>query len=453
MQTFLINPNPVAFADLARRAHGQCVRFRGQRLPGAEPEQVDVGFETDAESGCSTLWLQKGVRWAVQDPSVQDWLSKGRIDFPSFEALQTWLQGPLQREYRAALARQTPERPVSELSVPVSRNRLATGELTDWGAVATGLSAASDHLVLPDEDELYNAMAESVFGQERALRRLAQGCTQHLSRSVPMRPEVFFAVGPTGVGKTRSAEALAEVLNRWCPPEARWRTLRLDMSEYQEAHRVSQLIGAPQGYLGYGEKSQLVDALTQHKRWVIVFDEIEKAHPAILKLLMNAMDAGRISSASSTGAQGHQLDCRQCMFFFTSNLDATGIVQAVDEAGPDADHDALCRQRLKAIGIAPEIVERMGHCLVFQPIAEADRAQVVLAAVVETAREFGLEVRYVAPDLLLNLLQEGRHHSSGARAERRLISTRLGSAFVQARRAGLSTVHLLANPTRCEGVD
>ncbi|MDZ4139930.1 MAG: hypothetical protein U1D66_13795 [Erythrobacter sp.] len=101
------------------------------------------------------------------------------------------------------------------------------------------------------------------------------------------------------------------------------------------------------------------------------------------------------------------------MFFFTTNLDATGILREVDEAGPDAD--AGGRRRLKATGIAPEIVERICHCLVFPPIAETDRTKVVLMAIVETARELGLEVRHVAPDLLLILLREGRHFSSGAR--------------------------------------
>jgi hypothetical protein len=449
MEAFL-TPNPVAFADLARRARGQCMRFRGQRLPGAVPEAVDVGFEIDADSGRSILWLQKGVHWSVQDLSVKVWLEQGRIDFDSFDALQGWLMGPLQREYHAALERHAGSRDDATAPTAAPRTPPSTDELTGWAAVENGLAASLGTTVLPDEADLYNVMAETVFGQERALRRLAHGCTQHLARLMPMRPEVFFAVGPTGVGKTRSAEALAEALNRWCVPEARWRTLRLDMSEYQEAHRVSQLIGAPQGYLGYGDKSQLVDALTQHKRWVIVFDEIEKAHPAILTLLMNGMDAGRISSASSSGAQGHQLDCRQCMFYFTSNLDATGIQREVDEAGPDADHDELCRRRLKATGIAPEIVERIGHCLVFLPIAETARAKVVLMAIVETAREFGLEVRHVAPELLLMFLQEGRNFTSGARAERRLIGMRLGSAFVQARRDGLDQVRLLADPPRCQ---
>lgn len=449
MDSFL-KPNPVAFADLARRARGQCMRFRAQRLPGAVPETVDVGFEIDAESGRSTLWLQKGVHWPVQDPSVKGWLAQGRIDFDSFDALQGWMMGPLHREYQAALERLVDEQQESSLQVTAARAQPRTDELTDWTVVENGLAASPETFGLPDEADIYKALVATVFGQDRALRHLAQGSAQHLARSMPMRPEVFFAVGPTGVGKTRSAEALAEALNRWCAPEARWRTLRLDMSEYQEAHRVSQLIGAPQGYVGYGEKSQLVDALTQHKRWVVVFDEIEKAHPAILKLLMNGMDAGRISSASPAGAQGHQLDCRQCMFFFTSNLDATGILREVEEAGSNADHDEICRRRLKANGIAPEIVERIGHCLVFKPIIEADRGKVLLASIVETAREFGVEVRHVAPELLLMFLREGRQFSSGARADRRLISTRLGPVFVQARRDGASAIRLLANPPRSE---
>src|SRR5205807_2293117 len=104
---------------------------------------------------------------------------------------------------------------------------------------------------------------------------------------------VVFAVGPSGVGKTRTAEAMAQVLREVDEDNEAYQFLRLDMTEYQEAHRVSQLIGAPQGYIGHGEGSQLIDALRANRRTIVLFDEIEKAHPAILRVLMNAMDAGR----------------------------------------------------------------------------------------------------------------------------------------------------------------
>ena len=102
-------------------------------------------------------------------------------------------------------------------------------------------------------------------------------------------------------GKTKTVEVLAEILSE-LHSDGEYQYLRLDMSEYQEAHRVSQLIGAPQGYVGHGESSQLLDALRSSSKTIVLFDEIEKAHPAILKVLMNAMDAGRLSSASGTGA-------------------------------------------------------------------------------------------------------------------------------------------------------
>ena len=110
----------------------------------------------------------------------------------------------------------------------------------------------------------------------------------------------MFAVGPSGVGKTRAAEALAQALNGLLEAGAGYQFLRLDMAEYQESHRVSQLLGAPQGYVGHGEGSQLLDTLAANPRTIVLFDEIEKAHPSILRVLMNAMDAGRLSSSSRT---------------------------------------------------------------------------------------------------------------------------------------------------------
>ena len=453
MRAFL-TPNPSAFGELARRAVGQCVRFRGRHIPGAQPETVDVGFEVDAESGHSILWLQMGVQWRVADPTVQQWLRQGRMDFETFDELQAWMLGPLRQAYATALAAVN-RQPMDGVSHEPNSNR---PELTDWRVVEQGMGTALEaDMVVPDQGELYGVLAQSVFGQEHALRTLAQGCSQHLGKSAPNRPAVFFALGPTGVGKTRSAEALAEAMNHWCADDAKWRTLRLDMSEYQEAHRVSQLIGAPQGYLGYGENSQLVDALTQSKRWVIVFDEIEKAHPGILKLLMNAMDAGRISTASNASAQGHQLDCRECIFFFTSNLEAGEVLKELEHAPDKASDDAVCRRRLKTSGgIAPEIVERIEHFLVYRQIPQDQRANVMLTAIAETAREYGLELCHVAPELLLNLLREARSHNNGARADRRLVGEKLGAAFVQARREGMREVKLSSDPVCCvpaEGAD
>ncbi|MDQ3181832.1 MAG: AAA family ATPase [Acidobacteriota bacterium] len=164
--------------------------------------------------------------------------------------------------------------------------------------------------------------------------RLSSRVSRHLARSNPRRPTTVFAVGPTGVGKTQTAETLARSLSRLMPNRQNFHFLRLDMSEYQERHRVSQLLGAPQGYIGYGEGAQLLDALAMYPRCVVLFDEIEKAHPDILRTLMNAMDAGRISSPHQNNGN-RQIDCRKAIFCFTSNLESSGILQELKAVKDD----------------------------------------------------------------------------------------------------------------------
>jgi ATP-dependent Clp protease ATP-binding subunit ClpC len=340
--------------------------------------------------------------------------------------------------------------------------------LTDMDRVRRGLEPP---LPAPPirRSELFHALSESVHGQEQALRAVSGEIASHLAKADPGRPAVLLAVGPTGVGKTRTAEAIAPALNTFrSDAEPVWKTVRINMSEYKEPHRVSQLLGAPAGYVGYGEKSQLVQALSESPRCVLIFDEIEKAHEDFFEILMAAMDEGvfTLPQARDAAAKGqvpnagkggkkaslpsHQLSCKESIIVLTSNLDQAGMV-AEHEAGNDplAVETAL-RERLIDAGIKPEIVNRLGRCVVFLPIPETDRAEIVLTTVVEAAREYGLEVKHVCPELVLEVLRRSPTQTFGARAERRTVSWLMGEAFVQAVCDGLREVRLLSNPTRCE---
>src|SRR5262249_13030241 len=153
---------------------------------------------------------------------------------------------------------------------------------------------------------------------------LARRVAQHAARVAPQRPLTILALGPTGVGKTRTARALAEALGTTGAPGA-YTFLRLDMNEYAEAYRGSQLLGAPQGDAGYGDSAQLVDTLVSNPRTLVLLDEIDKAHPKIMYALMNAMDAGRLSTPAKT-SQGRDIDVRRSIFFLTSNAEAEPIL-------------------------------------------------------------------------------------------------------------------------------
>jgi ATP-dependent Clp protease ATP-binding subunit ClpA len=275
-----------------------------------------------------------------------------------------------------------------------------------------------------------------VLCQDQALRTLSARVVRHLARCAPRRPLTVMAVGPTGVGKTRSAVALAAALRR-IDPQGPYGFLRLDMAEYAEEYRVSQLLGAPQGYIGHFDGAQLIDALVANPRIVVVFDEIEKAHPTVFKTLMAAMDTGRLSSARAT-AVGREIDCRRAIFLFTSNLGVTEILADLEgrEVGPNGIDD-VCRHRLRGGGLASEIVGRINAFLLFRPLTAEDRAQIVTVAVATVAREYGLDIARVAPDVVVHLLNESRGEGFGARPDEYLIDQLLGNAFVDATRSGL----------------
>lgn len=435
MKQFL-DGTDAAFDELERRARHACIRFRGQPMPpGCMPPEADIGFEIDAANGSASLFVEREVHYGGQDPLVQEWLHEGVLVFRSFPELTDWIRGPLRRAFLGGLLSSRDQG--SEVT-----------RLTDVAAMHEGIREVHQAVHL-DEKRLSDALRRHVLGQEHAVGILASVMASHFARVRPARPAVAFAVGPSGVGKTRTAEMLAQALRDF---GISYHFLRLDMSEYQEQHRVSQLLGAPQGYIGYGQGSQLLDTLRANPRTIVLFDEIEKAHPAILRALMNCMDAGRLSAAAQA-SEGREVDCRQAVLAFTSNVAAAEILDEIesrDAFGNRRVEDEVCRRRLHAAGIAPEIVGRIGHFLVFRPLSDETRAEIAALAITEIAGEYGLNVSYVEPSVIIDLMQNAGSQSFGARPANFLIDEALGRVFASAAREGLrGRVKVEGPPFRC----
>jgi ATP-dependent Clp protease ATP-binding subunit ClpA len=440
-----ITASDSAFRDLETRASGKCLRFRQQQMPaGCAPAQADVGFEIDPESGVACLHVQKGIEYSGSSEAVAAWFQAGSKAFLTFDSLVEWIRGPLQQAYSTATATSGTAKTVE----PTPR------ELTDMAAVRRKLQSIERPEPI-DEADLARRLRDKVLGQDFAMNTLAGVVARHFARIEPKRPAVLFAVGPSGVGKTRAAETLAHELQQLQRGSTGFGFLRLDMTEYQEAHRVSQLIGSPQGYVGHGEGSQLVDTLRANPRTIVLFDEIEKAHAAILRVLMNAMDAGRLSTAERSSS-GHQIDCREAVFIFTSNLDAQGILDELenrDGFGDRTKEDEICRKRIRAGGVPPEIVGRIGRFLVFQPLSPETRAAIIALTIAEVAREYGVQISYVEPSVIVHLLERTQAQGFGARPAQFLIDELLGALFAEAARTGCQSAYrVLGPPFRCSPV-
>ncbi len=427
-----------AWAQLERRASAHCIRFRDQCMPpGCQPSHAHVGFEVDAGSRAAILYVQTGVRYTGQNRELRRWLSRGEKRFPHFHALREWIVSDLAPVYPADAGQ-------PDSSAP------AVAQLTDLSTIQQlqAVQAGTHSAPHVDSSRFAEELRRHVFGQDHVLRPLAEQVCRHVARIDPRRPCTCWFAGPTGVGKTRTAALVSKVIQTLDPRKIGYSYTRLDMSEYGESHRRSQLLGAPQGYVGHGEGAQLVDDLAVNPRRVVLFDEIEKAHPTILQTLMNAMDAGRLSSPSRTATGTREVDCRRAIFIFTANLDSDGIVAelARTESFDDSVRtDEVCRSHVRAAGIAPELVGRINRFFVFRPLSTNALTEIAASAVHAVAQEYGVNVAYIEPAVIVRILEHTRSQVFGARPYEYAIDAILGNALVEAGASG-SPVRVCAGP-------
>jgi ATP-dependent Clp protease ATP-binding subunit ClpB len=228
----------------------------------------------------------------------------------------------------------------------------------------------------------------------------------------------FIFLGPTGVGKTETAKALAEFLF-----DDERAMVRLDMSEYMEKHAVARMIGAPPGYVGYEEGGQLTEAVRRRPYSVVLFDEIEKAHPDVFNALLQILDDGRL-----TDSQGRVVDFRNTVIIMTSNLGSRHIVEAGAEAGESAwtGVEQRVRDDLRQ-HFRPEFLNRVDDVIVFRPLARAEIGAIVelqLRKLADMLAAKGLQLDMTAEAKAL-LAEEGYDPVYGARPLKRVIQRRL----------------------------
>ena len=271
------------------------------------------------------------------------------------------------------------------------------------------------------EDELH----QRVIGQEEAVTAVADAIQRsRAGLADPNRPTAsFIFLGPTGVGKTELAKALAAYL--FDTEEA---MVRIDMSEYMEKHTVSRLIGAPPGYVGYDEGGQLTEAIRRRPFAVILFDEIEKAHPDVFNVMLQILDDGRV-----TDAQGHTVDFKNTVIIMTSNI---GSQYILDVAGDDSQYEEMKARVMEAMrsSFRPEFLNRIDEMIIFHGLRKDQLRQIVklqIARLADRLRDRKMVVRL--SEAALNFLAEvGYDPVYGARPLKRAIQRELETQIAKA---------------------
>ncbi|TVP57747.1 MAG: ATP-dependent chaperone ClpB [Gemmatimonadales bacterium] len=357
---------------------------------------------------------------------------KERIDELRSEAERATRSGDLQR----AAELQYGEIPRTEAEVSTAEERireLQSGgkflkEEVDADDIAlvvgewTGIPVS--RLLESERERLTNLadlLSQRVIGQRPAVEAVANAVRRaRAGLQDPNRPVgSFIFLGPTGVGKTETARALSEFLF-----DDERAMVRIDMSEYMEKHAVARLIGAPPGYVGYEEGGQLTEAVRRRPHAVILFDEIEKAHPEVFNLLLQILDDGRL-----TDAQGRTVDFRNAVIILTSNIGSQYILEAGTEGaeGPGWSEVESRVQKELHQHFRPEFLNRVDDVIVFRPLDREDLRKIVdlqLARIHELTAELGvtLEVSDAAKD---RLAAEGYDPVFGARPLKRVIQNRI----------------------------
>lgn len=405
--------------DEASKERMEHIRQEIQRLK-QEADNMKAQWEMEKS------FIQKEKMLKEEIEQVKHDIEKAERDY-DLETLAKLKHGrlpELEREMEEYKSRQ------ASLDKQLLKEEVTEQEIAEIVSKWTGIPVTK--LVEEEKEKLLNLenqLHKRVIGQDEAVKAVSDAVLRARAGLKDLSKPIgsFIFLGPTGVGKTELAKALSEALF-----DSEDNMIRIDMSEYMEKHSVARLIGAPPGYVGYEEGGQLTEAVRRKPYSVILFDEIEKAHPDVFHVLLQLLDDGRL-----TDSQGRTVNFKNTVIIMTSNIGGNILLEAISENGeeiPEDSKDAVM-EHLKA-HFRPEFLNRIDEVVLFKPLGREDMYKIIDLIADELRmrlqeRRIGLDITEKAKDAIL---ERSYSPAYGARPLKRyiqkIVETELGRKII-----------------------
>ena len=391
--------------------------------------QTQIDELTKEYNDLEEIWkAEKALVEGTKHAQIE--LDKARIALEKAQRESNWEQaGRLQYEIIPNLQKQLADEQHDDTGTPkLLRNKVTDNEIAEVVSHATGIPVAK--MMQGERDKMLGMetiLHERVVGQDEAVKSVANAVRRsRAGLSDPNRPSgSFLFLGPTGVGKTELTKSLANFLF-----DDETAMVRIDMSEFMEKHSVSRLVGAPPGYVGYEEGGVLTEAVRRKPYSVVLFDEVEKAHPDVFNILLQVLDDGRL-----TDSQGRVVDFKNTVIIMTSNL---GSHKIFDMAGDEYEEIKSAVMESVNAHFRPEFINRIDEIVVFHPLGQSQMAGIASIQLDRLrARLKERELGLVLSDEAMNeLVSVGYDPVFGARPLKRAIQQEIENPLAQKLLAG-----------------